>query len=413
MASLAPAPAVPFRQDASIIAIVGFAHGTSHFFHLMLPPLFPFFMGEFGIGFTEAGLLMTIFFLVSGIGQAIAGIWVDRYGAPRVLVAGMALLSLSGVLVAVAPSMSGLMLAAFVAGLGNSVFHPADFALLNKRVSMPRLGHAFSTHGLSGNLGWALAPVLMVATATAYGWRTAGWVAAAVGALALAVLISQRALLRYEAAESQATKLPLGARASLGDVLRSPVVLGAFAFFFFITFGFGALQNFAPSILRELFSLSLGAATSALSVYLVASAGGLVLGGFLAKPTNQHERLVALSIGAGALIALLIAWLPLPSFVVLPMMALMGFTLGIAGPSRDLLVRTATKARLGESAFGRVYGIVYSGLDAGLALAPIAFGLLLDNHLHRYVFVGIAISLVVAIGAAAFVAKVARDPITR
>src|SRR5688572_14087286 len=167
-----------FRQDATVISLVGFAHGTSHFFHLMLPPLFPWLMSEYSLSYTQVGALMTVFFVVSGIGQALAGFLVDRWGAHRVLCFGVALLTCSGILVAVAPALWGLYLAAFVAGLGNSVFHPADFALLNHRVSQTRLGHAFSVHGLSGNLGWALGPLIMTAAATAFGWRTAGLAAA-------------------------------------------------------------------------------------------------------------------------------------------------------------------------------------------------------------------------------------------
>lgn len=407
MTTATPVLADSFRQDATVISLVGFAHGTSHFFHLMMPPLYPFFMREFNLNFTEVGTLMTIFFVVSGIGQALAGVWVDRFGAQRVLCAGMGLLSLSGVLVAIAPNFVGLMVAAFVAGVGNCVFHPADFALLNRRVSTPRLGHAFSTHGLSGNIGWALAPLLMLAVATSAGWRMAGWAAALVGALALGVLIWKRELLRYEL-HGATPRGKTAAPAALHEILTSPVVHCAFAFFFFSTLGFGALQNFAPSLLRELYALSLTQATSALSIYLIGSGCGLLLGGFLAKPANHHERLVAVAIGGSATIALFLAWLPIPGWTVLPLMACMGFGIGVAGPSRDLLVRTATKARLGEAAFGRVYGIVYSGLDVGLAIAPLIFGLLLDHHLHRFVFIGIAISLVGAIIGATMLARAAR-----
>ena len=273
------------------------------------------------------------------------------------------------------------------------------------------MGHAFSTHGISGNLGWAIAPVFMAAVASVAGWRAAGFAAALFGAASLALLIWKRDLLRYELqqeATNEVTPGPAGAPRSTWSFLREPRVWYAFAFFFFATFGFGALQNFAPPLLRELFDLSLAASTSALSIYLLGGSAGLVLGGFLAKPGNKHERYVLGAFSSGVVFALLLAFLPLPVWLVLPMMAVMGFGVGIAGPSRDLLVRAATKARLGESAFGRVYGMVYSGLDAGLAVAPIAFGMLLDRHLPAMVFVGIAISLACAIVAAHAVAREAR-----
>ena len=402
--SNSPAAAVEtasFRADATVISLVGFAHGTSHFFHLMLPPLFPWFMAEFGLGYAQVGVLMTVFFVVSGIGQAIAGIWVDRFGAHRVLCAGVGLLACSGLLVGVAGNFAALMAAAAVAGMGNSVFHPADFTLLAKRVSTRRMGHAFSTHGISGNLGWALAPLFMTAIASEAGWRAAGFGAALFGALALALLVWQRDLLKYELAhESAGHAAASQTSGSALAFLRAPMVWYAFAFFFFATFGFGALQNFGPALLRELFDLSLAASTSALSIYLLGGSAGLILGGFLAKPGNQHEHYVLFAFASGALIALVLAFVPLPKWLVLPLMAMMGFGIAIAGPSRDLLVRAATKARLGEGAYGRVYGTVYSGLDVGLAVAPIAFGLLLDHQYTSLVFIGVALSLVCGIVAA-------------
>ncbi|MCY7388098.1 MAG: MFS transporter [Burkholderiales bacterium] len=405
MSAIAPT-ADSLKSDVTIISLVGFAHGTSHFFHLMLPPLFPWFMTEFGLGYAQVGLLMTMFFVISSIGQALAGIWVDRFGAHRVLCIGVGLLTLSGVLVSLAPNFIGLMAAAAVAGMGNSVFHPADFALINRRVSAERLGHAFSMHGLSGNIGWAVSTIVMLALATAFGWRAAGLGAALFGAAALTLLIWKRDLLQYELKSGETAASAGSAHAGTWYFLRTSLVWFAFAFFFFSTFGFGALQNFAPSLLRDLYGLSLTAATSALTIYLIGSSMGLVWGGFLAKPGNQHERYVAAALASGAALALLLSFGALPGWLVLPVMAAMGFGIGIAGPSRDLLVRTATKARLGEAAFGRVYGMVYSGLDVGLALSPIAFGLLLDNHLPKLVFVGIAITLVMAIVAAAALGRV-------
>ena len=411
MSATVPTQSASLKSDATIISLVGFAHGTSHFFHLMLPPLFPWLMSEFGLGYAQVGVVMTVFFVVSSVGQALAGIWVDKFGAHRVLCAGVATLAVSGVLVSVAPSFAWLMLAAGVAGLGNSIFHPADFALLAKRVSAQRMGHAFSTHGISGNIGWAIAPVFMTAIASTAGWRAAGLGAALFGAIALALLVWKRDLLQYELQHQHKTEgTAAAAPASTWSFLAAPMVWYAFAFFFFATFGFGALQNFAPPLLRELFGLSLASSTSALSVYLLGGSGGLVLGGFLAKPGNRHERYVLGAFSSGVVVALLLAFLPMPVWLVLPLMALMGFGVGIAGPSRDLLVRGATKARLGEGAFGRVYGMVYSGLDVGLAISPIAFGMLMDRQHYSWVFVGVAITLGCAIVAALAVGREAERP---
>ena len=87
MSTPSSSPAVPLRQDARTIGLIGVAHGTSHFFHLLLPPLFPLFIRDFGFSYSELGLLVSTFFVISGIGQALAGFLVDRVGARPVLLA--------------------------------------------------------------------------------------------------------------------------------------------------------------------------------------------------------------------------------------------------------------------------------------------------------------------------------------
>ena len=215
------APSVSARNDVEVIGLVGLAHGTSHFFHLMLPPLFPWLMKDFSLSYTEAGLLMTVFFVISGVGQALAGFIVDRTGARPVLFAGIALLATSGIVLGFATTYPMLMVAAGVAGLGNSIFHPADFTLLNRRVAQPRLGHAFSVHGLSGNIGWATAPVFMAGIAATAGWHVAGFAAAGVGATVLAVLWLRRAVLDDAAAELVAAPASESAKAAPADSTSS------------------------------------------------------------------------------------------------------------------------------------------------------------------------------------------------
>jgi MFS transporter, FSR family, fosmidomycin resistance protein len=398
------------KQDATVISLVGFAHGTSHFFHLMLPPLFPWFMREYSLSYTQVGALMTVFFIVSGTGQALAGFLVDRWGAHRVLCLGISLLATSGFLVAAASGVWGLYLAAFVAGMGNSVFHPADFSLLNHRVSQARLGHAFSAHGLSGNLGWVAAPLIMTATATAAGWRTAGFVAALIGCTSLTTLLWRRRDLS-NAFDDQASEH--GNRrqnsVSLFGLLKLRLTWFAFGFFFFSTLVLGAFENFAPSLLRDLYGLSLAAATSGLTFYLVGGAAGLLAGGFLVSGGSGQEKLVGLSFFASAVLALLLALAVAPTWSVIGVMAVMGFGVGIASPSRDMLVRNSTVASVGKGAFGRIYGLVYSGADVGLATAPLIFGILMDAGKPKFVFAGISIALAIAIVAAQAIAVEARQ----
>ena len=404
MSAASPAAPASLRADATVISLVGFAHGTSHFYHFVLPTLFPFLMRDFGLTFTQVGALMTTFFVISGIGQALAGFVVDRFGALRVLYGGMALLACSGLVLAAAHSYPTLMAAAAVAGLGNSVFHPADYTLINRRVSTPRLGHAFSVHGLSGSLGWAAAPPFVFAIAETWGWRSAGIGASMAGFVALALLFANRRGLAVEALPAEAAKHAGGSFA----FLRAGVIWMCFLFFLLTVMAFGGLQNFLQPILERTYGVTLAVAATALTAYLLGSAAGIAAGGFLASKGDKQERLIAAALGFGALCALLIAtgWVPAWSIAVL--MGLMGFGVGLAGPSRDMLVRRAATSTFGAGAFGRIYGFVYSGIDTGLAIAPIAFGLLMDAGRFPQVLWGVAALQVLAIGAALLVGSRAR-----
>jgi MFS transporter, FSR family, fosmidomycin resistance protein len=405
-------PSAPARRDVEVIGLVGLAHGTSHFFHLMLPPLFPWLMKDFSLSYTEAGLLMTVFFVVSGIGQALAGFVVDRIGARPMLFVGIALLATSGVVLGVSSSYPMLMAAAAVAGLGNSIFHPADFTLLNRRVAQPRLGHAFSVHGLSGNLGWATAPVFMAGIASVAGWQAAGFSAAAVGATVLAVLWLRRSVLDDAAAEvvtTAASEPGRGPASHQMSFLASPAVWLCFAFFFLTTSAFGILQNYAPAVLGNVYGLSLVLATGGLTAYLAGSAVGMITGGFLAARKEQSERIIALALGLAAFMALLLASGWVAASLVLPLMAVMGFGVGTSGPSRDLLVRRAATSQFGKAAFGRVYGFVYSGLDTGLAISPLIFGPMLDAGRFSEALAAVAVLQVASLLTAVRVGTTARE----
>jgi FSR family fosmidomycin resistance protein-like MFS transporter len=395
--SAASPAASSLRNDATVISMVGFAHGTSHFFHFVLPPLFPWLMAEFGLSFTQVAAAMTMFFVISGVGQALAGFVVDRFGALRVLCGGVALLSLGGLALAAAQNYGMLLGAAAIMGLGNCVFHPADFTLLNRRVSTTRLGHAFSVHGLSGNLGWAAAPVFVITIAETMGWRAAGVGASIVGALSLAFLIANRALLRdFNPGAAEPAKKPGGSFAFLSVGL----VWMCFAFFALTVMAFGALQNFAPPILSRTYGVSFAFATTSLTAYLLGSAAGMATGGFFATRGDRQERLVAIALAVGAAIAILLASGLVPSWSLVALMGLMGFGVGFAGPSRDILVRRAATSTFGAAAYGRIYGFVYSGIDVGLAMAPLAFGPLMDAGRYTHVLWGVALLQTLAIAAA-------------
>jgi MFS family permease len=171
-----------------------------------------------------------------------------------------------------------------------------------------------------------------------------------------------------------------------------------FAFFFITAMSLGGIQSFAPSALVELYGVPVTLATSSITAYMVASAGGMIAGGFLAARTSHHERIIAGAFAvAGALCMLVASGTVSPATTIL-LLALIGFGSGIAGPSRDLLVRAAAP----RGATGRVYGVVYSGLDVGMSIAPLMFGAMMDGGHPGWVFVGIgllqALALFTALG---------------
>jgi MFS family permease len=379
-------------QDARIIALVGFAHGVSHFFHLLLPPLFPWLMPEFGLDFVGIGSTMTVFFVVSGVGQALAGLVVDRFGPLRVLATGIVCFILAGFGLSQARGLGDLIAVAALAGLGNSVFHPCDFTILNRNVSPPRLGHAFSMHGLSGNLGWALAPVFLTGIASASGWRTAGLCAGLLAIPALALLL----LGRHHFVERAPAAASAGRKVTTLEILKVGPVWLCFAFFLLLTTAFGAIQNFGTPLMQGMYGMPVSQAAGTLSAYLLAGAAGVLVGGFLTRHARQGPIITG-ALCTAALAAVLLASGWPGAGMVLPLMAAIGFLTGLAGPSRDLLVRSAATARFGQAAFGRVYGFVYSGLDTGLALAPLVFGGFMNKGQFATVLFGVAILQALAV----------------
>lgn len=380
----APALSAPpaLRQDITLIGLVGVAHMISHFSQLLLPPLFPWLKDHFDVSYAQLGFVLTVFFVVSCAVQAAAGFLVDRFGPRPVLYVGLAGIALSCFGYAVSTNYWMLTFFAGLAGLGNGVFHPVDYTLLNRRVSPHRLGHAYSAHGITGTLGWAIAPALMTGVALAHSWQAAlavgGLVALAV--LTLLLLNHSRLALDVSASRQQVADGDF-------DFLRLPAVWMCFLFFFLFATVLGVVQAFAPEASRQLHDIELSSVALCLTVYMVGSALGMVGGGFLVQDPSRCDKVVAAAFMVAATLALVLALSPLPTWMVPVLFGLMGLTSGTAGPSRDLLVKQSTPA----NASGRVYGVVYGGLDVGQAITPLIFGLLMDHGQFRGVLIGLAL----------------------
>ena len=394
--------AVPLRQDARTIALIGLAHGSSHFFHMLLPPLFPWLIGEFGYSYSELGLLVSVFFVVSGVGQALSGFLVDRVGARPVLFFALASFAPAGLVAGTAQGYTGLLLAAALAGLGNAPFHPVDFTILNKRVSPQRLGHGFSVHGISGNLGWATAPVFMAGIASATGsWRAACLCGALLALVVLAVMVWNRdALDDRQGAWAHQTP---GAKAVADEhpmaFLKLPSVWLCFSFFFWSTCALSAIQSFASPALQSMYGLPLSVTALVVTGYMLCGAAGMVVGGFLVGRVVRLEKIISVCLLATAALLVVVGTGWLPGMAAVVVAALAGVGTGLASPSRDMLIKRAAP----PGATGRVYGTVYSGLDLGFCLAAPVFGALLDRGMTSAIFYGSAITLALSVVSAALV----------
>ena len=388
----AAAPGVPWQQDASVIGLVGLAHASSHFGHLILPLLFPVFIKEFGFSYSELGLLMTVFFAVSGLGQASSGFLVDKVGARPLLFLSLAMFGAACLLASTAHSYAALVGVAALAGAANAPFHPIDFTILNQRVSSPRLGYAFSAHGLTGNLGWAAAPVFFAGLGALWGWRQAYLAAALMYALVSGLLILKRAHLKTIVV----ARNPQTDTGHAMAFMKLPVVWWCFGFFFLSTMTLAVVQSFAVSILKAMHGVSFEATTYTITGYMLAGAVGVFVGGFVAARSVQSDRVVASAMAVGALLLALCGTGWLSATATMVVLAATGFAVGIGGPSRDMMIKKATP----QGATGRVYGLVYSGLDTGFALSPLLFGAFMDRGWYGATLLGAAALLLLSVGAA-------------
>ena len=376
------------RRDIRTMTVVGLAHGSSHFSQLLLAPLFPWIKDAFSLSYAELGLLMTVFFVFSGFGQAAAGFVVDRIGALPVLLGTLLLFALAALGLSLSVSYSMMMAFSAIAGIANSPFHPIGFSIINARISPSRLGRAYAVHGITGNLGWAIAPAFVITVTQLSNWRVA------LGCAALLLLGVWLVVWKNRDVLSGVQRTPAAAIEGKAQVvdsqfafLKLPAVWLSFGFFFAAASVLGGVQSFGPESARQLHDVPYNLLAICLTGYMLSGAGGMIIGGLLATDEHRAEKIIAVAFAVAASMALLVGFSGLPGWSIPVLFIVMGVGTGIAGPSRDLLVRKATP----PGATGRVYGMVYSGLDVGSAIAPAMFGLLMDAGHPALIWAGIAL----------------------
>ena len=364
-------------KDARIISLIAIGHAMSHFMQLVLAPLFPMMREELGVSYAVLGSVLMVFFTVSALLQPVAGFVVDRFGGRNVLLGGLALMVVGALMMSFAHGPALLFAGAVVSGTGNCVFHPADYSILNGTVTQKRLGHAFSTHGVAGMLGYAAAPLFSAAIGSAYGWHNALLAAAGLVFIVLVLIGANARLFVVHGETKKRDAGPVDAR-----VLLAVPVMMCFAFFMLHAAGLGALQQFGVSAMKEYFGVGTGLASSALTAYILGSAAGMLAGGFVTTRFHRHDRVAASGFAIASFNALVIAlgWIPGAALPVV--LAASGLAIGITYPSRDLIVRAATP----PGATGRIFGFVYSGLDLGSLSTPVLCGWMMDHSLPQGIF---------------------------
>jgi FSR family fosmidomycin resistance protein-like MFS transporter len=381
-------------SDTRLIASVSAAHFVSHFYMLVLPPLFGFVRADYAVSYTELGLALTVLNVVSAVLQTPAGFLVDRIDARLVLIAGLLFGAVGYALAAFVDSFWVLILGFALIGVGNTVYHPADYALLSHRVSPERMSQAYSIHTFSGMLGGAATPISVLLLHSMFGWRGAFFGAAILGFVAAAILFMQRDI----PSEQPSAKAHTAAdtEASWRLLLSHPILM-SLLFFMLLSIANGGLQNYSVVALGALYGTAPITANTALTGNLLLSAIGVLAGGWIASRTTRHGMVAALGLAASALAIILLGFADPGAVLLIAIMSLAGLCSGMVMPSRDMLVRAVTP----PGAFGKVFGFVTNGFNIAGVASPLIFGALMDHGAPRAVFLLVGVCSLLALAAVA------------
>jgi len=387
----------PVRRDAKILGLVGAGHFFSHFFGIALPPLFPLLQADLAVSYAALGALLATANAATMVCQVPVGVLVDRYGARRLLVLGLSLMSIGIAAIGAAPAYGVALALMLVVGIGNSVFHPADYAIMAAHISPQRLGRAFSLHTFAGHVGWAVSPTALALLTGLWSWRVALVVAGASGLLtALWILVQGRELdVKAPAAKAPAGTSPAAKTIPVRLLLSAPIML-FFMYMVFAAVGSSGLNGFAVTVLVDARGVPLAAANMALTVLLICSALGVLVGGLIADRTRRHDLVVVAGFCAAAGVVAALGLVSVPMAAMVAGLGAVGLAQGMIRPSRDMMVRGI--APLGS--VGTVFGFVTAGMNVGSAAAPIFFGWLIDRGFGGGVFVVAAAAMMLALGSA-------------
>lgn len=366
------------KADSALRTLTGIsiAHWVSHFHLLVLPMLFPFLKSQLGVGYIELGFALTVSAVVSGLTQAPTGYLVDHFGARKILLGGLTLGGLALILLGLHLSYASLIACAVLLGLANSVYHPADYAILAEHMDEARMGRAFSVHTFAGYFGGAVAPAIVAALVTVSGGAGALLASGAIGVLVALLLVAMNI------PDAGAHKNKPGDANLPKQAVITPALITLTALFMLLSLSVAGINNFGVVALMSGYGATYSIANVALTAFLGSSAAGVLAGGFLADHTERHGYVAAACFAANAAIVLLIALVTLPGWALTATMATAGFLSGVIAPSRDMLVRNAAP----PGAAGRAFGIVSTGFNLGGIISPLLFGWIMDQSAPHWVF---------------------------
>ena len=366
------------KADSALRTLTGIsiAHWISHFHLLVLPMMFPFLKGQLGVGYVELGFALTVSAVVSGLTQAPTGYLVDHFGARKILLAGLVLGGLALIMLGLHLSYASLIACGVMLGLANSVYHPADYAILAEHMDEARMGRAFSIHTFAGYFGGAVAPGIVAALITVSGGVGALLASGAIGVLVALLLVVMNI------PDAGAHKKKPGNADMPKQAVITPALITLTALFMLLSLSVAGINNFGVVALMSGYGATYSVANVALTAFLGFGAVGVLAGGFLADHTERHGYVAAACFAANAAIVLLIALVTLPGWALTATMATAGFLSGVIAPSRDMLVRNAAP----PGAAGRAFGIVSTGFNLGGIVSPLLFGWIMDQSAPHWVF---------------------------
>jgi MFS transporter, FSR family, fosmidomycin resistance protein len=378
-------------RSTRVNLLLGNGHFLSHFYSLCLPPLFLAWQSTFHVSFTELGLAVALMAGASAVLQTPVGFLVDRYGARRFLIGGALLMSLCITAMGFATSFWHILVLAPLSGMGNSVFHPADYAILSGSVDKDRMGRAFALHTFSGNLGFAAAPPIMALLAITIGWRGSLIVVGLLGVPVAVSIVLQSGILK-----DQVRHEPMHAGPALSgrELLLSRTMLLFFAFFLLGSMAGAGVQSWLITVLHTLKGMTLEAASSALTGYMAGSSVGVLVGGWFADAYKRHVLPFAVVLTIiSAVLTLMVDWLVVPGLAVIALMFASGLALGASRTPRDVMLRDAAP----PGQIGKVFGFVSAGLPLGSALTPVPFGFLIDRGHPEFILALVGVLLLVSL----------------